>query len=254
MKRLILLLAVVGGLALAIWSLLPNTVPVAVPTPSPRPHPSVSPTAAIGGVASLLPDERLAAAEKAAWPQGEVARNKDGERYAFARHILVDAPFGPVLVSEGKAADAAHVTAGRLDITYLRADGDAYAVARRFPAAVEVGSFGQMTRWSISDRYGALPVVTAEGGFTGQGYSCANAVLTELRPDGPAQIGQVQTLYDDSAAAVDEPGTTVEGRITDVVRGQGFDVRYTGTRAFTEHYALKNGRFLLEGKTQVPEC
>src|SRR3546814_9881208 len=77
----------------------------------------------------------------------------------------------PGRVGEGQAVDAPHVAAGRLDIAYLTPEGEGFAVAKRFPKAVEEGSFGQMTGWSVSDAFADTPVIAADGGFTGQGYT-----------------------------------------------------------------------------------
>lgn len=197
--------------------------------------------------------ERLQAAVAAAFPQGPTAPGEDGEPYTFSNHRLIDAPFGPVLVSEGKAQDAAHVTPGRIDITYLKPAGTGFAVAKSYPAAVQAGSFGQMSEWSVSDRFAEVPTIDAEGGFTGQGYTCAVAVLTELRPSGPVEVGQVQTVYDDSGAEPNRP-QSIEGKFANIERNKGFDVRYTGSKSFTEHYALSGGKYVRQGASQLPEC
>ena len=243
-----LLLVVVGAMLVA-RSMLQT------PVASPRPVPSVMPSPATTGVASLLPAERLAAAVKAAFPDGPGATGKDGEHYVFDTSRLVDAPFGAVLVSEGRALDAAHVTAGRLDLAYLTPSGDRYIVGRHFPDAVEVGSFGQVGEWSVSNKVGEVPTLDAEGGFTGQGYTCAVAVLTELRPDGPAEMALIHTVYDNSGAVDDgQPVVFIKGKIANVRRGEGFDVRYSGSRTFTEHWSRRGGKYVLDGPSQMSEC
>src|SRR3546814_20579303 len=73
-----------------------------------------------------------------------------------------------------------------------------FAVAKRFPKAVEAGSFGQMTGWSVSDAFADTPVIAAEGGFTGQGYTCGYTILTQLAAAKPVDLARVQPLYDES--------------------------------------------------------
>ena len=248
----VVVLALLAVAALFGWSLLREPragTPAATATPTP------SSLATSQGVASLLPDERLAAAVRAAWPDGAAATGGDGEHYTFATHRLVDAPFGPVLVSEGTVDDAAHVSAGRLDITYLEPEGERYAVVRRFPAAVTAGSFGAMGGWSVGDKFAAVPVIDAEGGSTGQGYTCSYDVLTALTPQRPVTLATIQTGYDDSGAVEDGAARTVKGVIGDVVRDRSFVVHYTGTRSFDEAYRRAGDRYRVEGgESQVPTC
>jgi len=155
---------------------------------------------------------------------------------------LVWAPFGPVLVSEGKVADAGHVSAGRIAVHYLKPAGDRFELVRAWPAAVATGSSGQVAHWSVSTRFGDLPVIVSEGGGTWQGYTCSSAKLTELRPEGPVEIASVPLSYDDSGAQAEEgAGTAITGRIINVVRSVSFDVVYTGARSFSEHWARGSG-------------
>lgn len=244
-------IVVLVAVALFAWRMVPE------PSDAPTPVASASPSAAAGtmpvGIAALLPNERLDAAVKAVWPDGARAESEDGEHYVFARHLLVDAPFGPVLVSEGKVPDAAHVSAGRLDVAYLAPEGAGYRVVRRFPGVVKVGSFGQMSEWSIGDKLSDLPVIDAEGGFTGQGYTCNYDVLTELQPGGPVELASIQTSFDNSGA-VENGGQSIEGRITDVDKGAGFAVAYGGSKSFTERYVRQGDKFVRQGATALPSC
>jgi hypothetical protein len=246
-RRLLPVLAVLIGL-LVVGAVVALMLPGRDTPVAPAPTPTATPSAP-----AQSPDQRLAAAVKAVFPQGATAAGDGGEPYTFATHRLIDAPFGPVLVSEGRAEDAAHVTAGRLDIAYLRPDGAGFAVVKNYPAAVQAGSYGQMSEWSVSDKFADVPTIDAEGGFTGQGYTCAVAVLTELRPDGPVEVGTVQTVFDNSGAVLDG-ADTIEGKFANIEKNQGFDVRYSGSKSFVEHYALRGGKYVRQGETQLPEC
>ncbi len=242
----IVIIVVVGFVAL-VWSLLPgHDKPVVVPTPAPS---------ALASPAPVSQSARLAAAVAVAFPRGNTAEDKDGDRYTFADHKLIDVPFGPVLVSEGRVKDFSHISAGRLDVAYLQSSGAGFTLAHAYPAAVKIGSFGQMSEWSVSDKFADVPTIDAEGGFTGQGYTCGAAILTELRPDGPAEVATIRTSYDNSGAAVDgEKPLTIEGKIANIEKNRGFDVRYTGTKTFTEHWLREGDRYVRQGATQLPEC
>lgn len=217
----------------------------AVPEPTPTPVASATPAAS--------PEARLAAAVKAAFPNEVAVEDKDGQRFTFSDHRLIDAPFGVVLASEGQADNPGHVTAGRIDLTYLTPSGRGFTVAKRFPAAVVQGSFGQMSDWTVRNDLADVPVIAASGGFTGQGYTCGSTGLTELRPDGPVEVADVKTVYSDDGAVEGPAVKSFEGKLTNV-SPDGFDVAFTGTRSFTEHYARSGGKFVRQGPAQLPAC
>ncbi len=218
---------------------------VATPTnlAAPAPQPDVR---------ALAPDEQLARAFEAAFgSRGEavVAVEADGasEAVRFAPGRLIWPSFGPVLLSEGKVQDPAHVSAGRIAVHYLKPTAERFEVARAFPSAVVTGSSGQVARWSLSPLFSNWPVVVAEGGGTWQGYSCSWLTLTELRPGGPVQLATVPLAYDDRGAREGEAGRSIHGKIINVVRNQSFDVVYSGSRAFSEHYVHSGDRYGVAG-------
>ncbi|WP_294292428.1 hypothetical protein [uncultured Sphingomonas sp.] len=219
--------------------------PAAPPSPTPTPAASVTPEPS--------PADQLAAAVAIAFPKDKVVQSEVGERYVFDTHRLIDTPFGPVLASEGRVPDAAHVTSGRIDLAYLKRQGRGFAIARDYPAVIEVGSFGQMTRWDVRNDLADVPVIAAYGGFTGQGITCGNTVLTELRPSGPVEAAIVPTVYDNGGMAEGKDMQSLEGTIVNPSR-KGFDVRYTGTRSVTVHYARQGDHFVRLGADPVPEC
>ncbi len=214
---------------------------------------------ALPDIRALAPEEQLARAFEAAFgSRGEAVLSVPGDgsdedvRYAPGR--LVWAPFGPVLISEGKVQDPAHVSAGKIAVHYLRPAGDRFEVARAFPAAVATGTNGQVARWSLNPRFSNWPVIAAEGGGTGQGYTCVYLTLTELRPDGPARVAEVPLFYDDRGAKEDGSGRSIEGKILNINKNQSFDVVYSGSRAFSEHYVRgPNGYAVAGGGTSTME-
>ena len=216
---------------------------------------------AVPDVRTLAPEEQLARAFEAAFgSRGEAAVpvQADGatEDVRYAPGRLIWAPFGPVLISEGKVQDPAHVSAGKIAVHYLKASGDRFEVVRAFPNAVVTGSSGQVARWSLSPRFSDWPVVVAEGGGTWQGYSCSWLTLTELRPGGPAELARVPLAYDDRGAKEDEAeAIAIEGRILNVVKNRSFDVVYSGSRAFSEHWVRSGNAYAVAGgESKMETC
>jgi hypothetical protein len=215
-------------------------------------------------VATLPPQEQLAKAFEAAFGQAgsaTVSAPADapdgGGAVTYRPGRLIQAPFGPVLVSEGEIKDAPHVSGGRIAVAYLRAEGDHFAVARSFPEAVVAGSFGHVGKWSVSPRFSDWPVIAAEGGGTWQGYTCSVLTLTELRPAGPAEIVSVPLTYDDGGAKEDDgEATHVEGKLINIIKGESFDVVYSGSQAFSDHYVRTPTGYALAGggKSRMPTC
>jgi hypothetical protein len=211
-------------------------------------------------VRALPPEEQLARAFEAAFgSRGEAVLSVPGDgsdedvRYAPGR--LIWPPFGPVLISEGKVQDPAHVSAGKIAIHYLRPAADRFEVVRAFPVGVATGSSGQVARWSVSPRFSDWPVIVAEGGGTWQGYTCSWLTLTELRPDGPAKVATVPLVYDDSGAKEDGEARSIEGKVLNVTKGQSFDVVYSGSRAFSEHYVRGPGGYAVAGgRSNMETC
>jgi hypothetical protein len=212
-------------------------------------------------VRSLAPEEQLARAFEAAFgSRGEAALSvtSDGadEDVRYAPGKLIWPAFGPVLLSEGQVQDPAHVSAGKIAIHYLKPAADRFEVVRAWPAGVSTGSFGKVAHWAVSPRFSTWPVIVAEGGGTWQGYSCSWLTLTELRPNGPVELATVPLAYDDAGART-EPGESksIQGKILNVVRNQSFDVVYSGSRAFSEHYVRGGDRYVVAGgKSGMETC
>ena len=97
-------------------------------------------------------------------------------------------------------------------------------------------------------------MIQVEGGGTWQGYTCSVTTLVELRPEGPAEIASFPSLYDDGGAVEDKP-QSIRGRIADIRKGQGFTVKFEGTRSFTERYVWRGGKYEREGgESRIPTC
>src|SRR3546814_14430647 len=57
-----------------------------------------------------------------------------------------------------------------------------------------------------------------------------------------------------SGAGLGQSEQDYEGRIVAAVPDKSFTVAYTGTRSFKQQYVLKDGKYALIGKDQVPGC
>ncbi|MEN3745631.1 hypothetical protein TPR58_00520 [Sphingomonas sp. HF-S3] len=240
--------ALIAGATVWFATRSPESEPAPFRTPSARPSASPAP------VASPSPDAatRLARAVAAAFPKG-TRFPREFNVMEFDDHRLIDAPFGPVLVSHGHVEDAGHSDAGTIRVDYLTERDGSFALARSFPKVIELGSMGDLGDWSVSDRFTSLPVIVAEGGGTWQGYSCSMTALAELRPDGPAEVASIRSAYS-NGGAVEGVATSAEGKIVDIVRGKGFTMRFTGSMTFDDRYVWRDGRFVLDGKSRLPEC
>lgn len=240
--------AIGGGAVLAVaalgWALWPAGEAT---RPAPIASPSASPIAPADPLAGTPRSERARLADRAVFPQGRTYTNPDGVRITYEPGSLVEAPFGPVLVSEGRVPDGSHADSGHVAIHYLAPQGRGYRVVQAYPDTVQAGSFGQMSELAVSRRFGALPVVYAQGGGTWQGFTCDWTSLVELRPSGPVGIVSFMDAFDDSGAAVDRAASTSQGKIVDIVPDRSFAVRFTGTRAFTAIYRRQGDRYVLEG-------
>lgn len=200
--------------------------------------------------------QRLAAAVRAAFPKGNLVAFDDQPARKFDEHKLVDAAFGPVLVSNGymPGETMSHAPGGLIAIHYLDEKDGSFTVRHGFPKIYELGSFGRLSEWSVSAKFSDVPTVYAKGGGTFQGYTCSGFKLIELQPRGPIEVADVRDGYDDSGA-VEAGAQSIEGKIADIVKGKAFRVRYGGTRSFAERYTRRGDRYAIDGgRTQLPEC
>jgi hypothetical protein len=205
--------------------------------------------------------DQVADAFRAAFGKPEsVVLKKQGQLKESVKYTpgdLVNAPFGPVLLSPGEVADASHANSGKLAIVYLKRGAKGFDVVKRFVPATEIGSFGKIVDFSVSRSFGDLPVVTVNGAGNWQGYSCSATSLIELAPDGPRLMATVPMTYDNSAA----PGAgrkpmQINGRIENIKPGKSFDVVYFGSNEFTERYVRQGAAYVLAagGTSRVQRC
>ena len=168
----------------------------------------------------------------------------DGDGVKYRPIALVDAGGTPVLVAQGEVVDAAHASSGKVATVHFKGR----TVVNKNLTALEAGSFGEIGQVTVSTKFGPLPVVVAEGGGTWQGYTCEVASLLELTPAGSRELVDVPIHYDDILLRPDGKGKEISGKFANIVSGKSFDVRYTGTRRFTDHYVRRGDAYVREGK------
>lgn len=187
-------------------------------------------------------------------PRNEATRQVDGQTITYVPLTLIPLGGGTVaLVSTGQSDCDGHACSGVNAVDYLRGTAADYEKAGEWRDVGASGTWGNpATRWGWTDAITGTPVLYTEGGGTWQGYSCTLAALTELRPDGPAEIASIPIAYSNASR---DDGATLEGRITAAERGRSFTVSYTGSRRFSERYVRRDdGRYTLEGRSQVETC
>lgn len=173
---------------------------------------------------------------------------RDDLTYDYVAHKIVQAEFGPVLLSQASAQDGAHVSSGYLTITYLKPKGDGFMVGQRFPEAVTSGSFGAFSDFSVRRDLTRNPIVAVEGGGVWQGHACGWTSLTELTAKGPVERASFEDSYSNGGATPDgEKATDVEGAIVSAERDRSFTVRFKGTRNFDGVYERKGETYVLRG-------
>lgn len=212
--------------------------------------------------AAAVPEKPTAAAFRAAFGKGDaVVLKKQGQLKEDVRYTpgaLVDAPFGPVLLSPGEVQEASHANSGKLAIVYLKQSDKGFDVVKKFLPATETGSFGKIVDWSVSKSFGDNPVVSVNGAGNWQGKACSTTTLVELTPEGPRQLVTVPMTYDDSQAPVGKRATQITGTIDNIQPGKSFDVAYFGfgSKDFTERYVRKGDTYVLAsgGKSKMQTC
>ena len=125
----------------------------------------------------------LDAAFAAAFGPNDYALRRIGEGQELTRFtpgLLVEAPFGPVLISEGRIISPHAASTGKLAIAYLERRPDGYRARRSFVPAIEGGSLGELDGWRLRAG-GPYPVIELQA-------DCASPKQLELRPEGPRPL------------------------------------------------------------------
>ena len=182
-------------------------------------------------------------------------REIDGRSYQFrpaAIHLLPNNV--GVLLSLGSLEEAGHSEGGINAIHYLQGGPSGWQRTGEWLSLGSVGSVGNAaTAWGFSDALGKNPYLVTSGGGVWQGCAISSATLTELAPDGPVDRASFMDSMS-SGAGLNQKEQGFDGQITAAVPDKSFTVTYTGTRAIKQQYLLKNGKYELVGKDQIPGC
>lgn len=182
-------------------------------------------------------------------------REIDGRTYTFrpaAIHLLPNNV--GVLLSLGSLDDAGHSEGGINAIHYLQGGPSGWQRKGEWLGLGSVGSVGNAaTAWAFSDALGKNPYLVTSGGGVWQGCAISSATVTELAPGGPVDRGGFTDSMS-SGAGLNQKEQGFDGQITAAVPDKSFTVTYAGTRAIKQQYVLKNGKYELVGKDQIPGC
>lgn len=182
-------------------------------------------------------------------------REIDGRTYQFrpaAIHLLPDNV--GVLLSLGSLEEAGHSEGGINAIHYLQGGPSGWKRKGEWLNLGSVGTVGNAaTGWAFSEALGKNPYLVTSGGGVWQGCAISNATLTELAPAGPVDRGSFTDSMS-SGAGLSQKEQGFDGQITGAVPDKSFTVTYSGTRAIKQQYLLKNGKYELVGKDQIPGC
>jgi CBS domain-containing protein len=204
-------------------------------------------------VHSLEREHQLARAFAAAFGGSDEVIRRVGamrEPTRFRAGLLVSAPFGPVLLSEGEVLAPRAASTGKLAAVYLARAGHGFRPQAQYLPAIESGSMGRLAEWSVRTDLGRYPVVEVKGAGSWRGSTCSWTTLLELTPDGPAELVTIPTAFDNSEALLDGSPTRVEGRIRGVATGRSIVVAYSGSAAFTERFVRQGSRYVRAGGGQ----
>ena len=176
------------------------------------------------------------------------------EATRFTPGALVQAPFGPVLISEGEVIAPHAESAGKIAVVYMEAGPGAFRPRRRFIPAIESGSMGRVDEFRVRRDLSSYPVVEVHGHGSWQGVRCGWITLLELGPDAPHELVTVPDAYDDSDAGLRTAVTRITGEIGNVVPGRSFDVVYSGSAEFREHYVREGHGYALASRGRMETC
>ncbi|HYG29157.1 MAG TPA: SHOCT domain-containing protein [Allosphingosinicella sp.] len=256
-------LAALAMAALAVWLILRGggesiNVPqldaaASAPEPAERNGTEAAPAPTIRGRSDA---EQLAAAFRSAFGN-RATREVEEQQITFVAGRLIWIGNRAVLVSDGTNAEESHASPGMVAVHYLEPQGEGFRVTGEW-LDVDTDDYGRPPAWRIASDLTGRPALRVEGGGGNQGIFCHFIAYYDLAVDRPTQIARVQTGYSNAGAVPEESGeqpVDLEGRIGAIVRSRSFDVAYSGSERFTEHYVMRGGRYVLAAaESRVPTC
>lgn len=249
-------IALAGAIALAGCQAAPDSGNATAPAPSVTPTPT--------GVRALPEAEQLKLAFRTTYGKDDAVQVREGDADVIqvkpGRLLWIGET--AVLLSPGANVSDCHACSGALAIAYLKPQGDGFEVTGKWPTLVRGSGWGAEPEWRVTDAFTDNPAIYVESGWSGQGYSCGGASITELKPEGPVQSERVWLSASNEGAVDETTGTTfsgeplsnLEGKIVDIVKGKSFAVQASGTATFVERYDYRDGKFVPQQKESRLSC
>jgi hypothetical protein len=244
----LLALVVLGGVAAGLWA--ERKGPAANPA---RPAAKAATTKARASPKSVEleyapggePSGLLADAFEAATGhrKGYIATDQEDE--VTTRPVrVVQLLSGYALITETTDETHCHACLGILAIHYFKKESGRILIAGE---PLQVGDkWGEPPRWRLTNAFTTSPALLVSVHDHGQGVYTDDGWLIELAPSGPAVSDEITTSHEDEGAP-DPNGRracTVKGRIVNIRKDEGFDVRVTGSINAVDRYRRKNGKFV----------
>lgn len=222
---------------------------------APAPEASVTAPAPVeASIRTRPPAEQLAAAFRTAFGRDRSAtRRADGATITYTPGGLRWIGDRAVLVSPGRSSEACHACDGALAVHYLEAEDDGFRVAGEWLNGGGGADWGAAPEWRFSSELSDQLMLRTDTSGGGQGVFCSQVTFHEFAAGGPRAVATVATGMSNTGA-LGSRGTEIEGRIANVRKNRSFDVVFTGTERFTEHYVMRAGRYALASGESRATC
>jgi len=161
-----------------------------------------------------------------------------------------------VLVSKGQNAADCHLCTGALAVHYLKPDAGAWKVVAGSMEMLPGSGFGMPPEIAVRRDLGPAPVLVAEAGWTGQGYTCTTVDLVELGPEAPVVLVEDLLIHTDNRGVVGDEGPVEETNATIAGSAAGeIVVTHKGHRNGRLTYARRGPKLMpASGDTGLNEC
>lgn len=178
------------------------------------------------------------------------------EATRFTPGALLGTSFGPILISEGEVLAPRPHSQGKLAVIYMTADDSGLRPRAAFVPAIESGSFGRLDHWRVRHDLSRFPVIEIRGHSASRGYHCSTISLLELQPDAPVLLATIAASFDDSESVLIGAPTKVSGQLAHASPAGTFDMVYSGSASFSEHYVRRGSGFALQDRprTRMRSC